>query len=267
MLAALAATMPGPVNPASPATIRTAIATAAVKAGVDFDYLYGQARIESSLDPAARARTSSAAGLFQFTRATWLATLDKHGAANGFGWAADAITAGRDGRHRIDDPRMRDAIDGLRYDPEASSLMAASFASDNRAHLEIGLGRSVEPVDLYLAHFLGPAGALKFLKAHDADHDASAASVFPEAAAANRTIFYGPDGARSFGEIRNRFAAKLGREPAPLPTQPLQIARRSESTGAVTERPLAMLGIEPMPQQLSPDFVARAYRRLRGDSA
>jgi len=43
--------------------VRSAIAKAAQRTGVDFDYLLAQARIESSLNPNAKARTSSAAGL------------------------------------------------------------------------------------------------------------------------------------------------------------------------------------------------------------
>jgi hypothetical protein len=74
-------------------------------------------------------------------------------------------------------------------------------------------------VDLYLAHFLGAGGAAKFLKAHDANPNASAASALPGAARANRWVFYNKDGSpRSFAEIRNRFAAKLGGAPGPLPS-------------------------------------------------
>jgi soluble lytic murein transglycosylase-like protein len=63
--------------------VRGAIARAAAATGVDFNYLLAQARLESGLDPSARATTSSAAGLYQFTGSTWLAMLDKHGAAYG----------------------------------------------------------------------------------------------------------------------------------------------------------------------------------------
>ncbi|MCX7676587.1 MAG: transglycosylase SLT domain-containing protein, partial [Alteraurantiacibacter sp.] len=61
------------------ARAEAAIARAAQATGTDFSYLLAQARIESGLNPAARARTSSASGLFQFIDQTWLATLDRHG--------------------------------------------------------------------------------------------------------------------------------------------------------------------------------------------
>lgn len=251
--------------------IRSAIARAASTAGVDFDYLFNQARVESSLDPAARASTSSAAGLFQFTRQTWLETIEKHGSSHGLGWAADAIERSG-GRLTVADPQLRDAIDRLRYDPEASSTMAAEFAADNRQHLETGLGRTADPVDLYLAHFLGSAGALDFLRAHDVDNATAAAPLFPAAAAANRSIFYRPDGgARSLGEIRTNFAAKLGgRVPAvggslaAAPAPPWNTARRTDVSESIGRAPMTMAAFEAMPQRLSIDFAARAYARLSG---
>src|SRR3546814_19856063 len=88
--------------------------------------------------------------------------------------------------------------------------MAAEFASDNKDYLESRLGRPVEGVDLYLAHFLGAGGAREFLGAHDANPDAPAAGILPAAARANRWVFYNRDGSpRSFAALRARLAAKL----------------------------------------------------------
>jgi hypothetical protein len=253
--------------------IRAAIAQAAGQTGVDFDYLYNQARIESSLDPLAKARTSSAAGLFQFTKQTWLQVVKAHGSDHGAAWAADAIGGGRGGL-AVADPQLRTAIDNLRFDPEFASAMAAEFAADNRGRLEAGVGHQVEPVDLYLAHFLGSAGAVDFLSAHEADPDAAAAPLFPAAAAANRSIFYTAAGAsRSLGDIRAIFAAKLdgtapptsGAGPAPGTSYWAQSRR---VVAASTERaPMEMASIEPIPQRLSLDFAARAYQRLSGFGA
>ena len=51
--------------------------------------------------------------------------------------------------------------------------------------------------------------------------DAAGASIAPAAARANRSIFYARNGApRSLGEIRERFAAKLGGStPLPAPAE------------------------------------------------
>lgn len=95
----------------------------------------------------------------------------------------------------------------LRNDAQAAASMAAASAADNRAYLTARLGRETEPVDLYLAHFLGRGGAGKFLSS---DPQAAGAALFPAAARANRAVFYAPDGtARSLGAIRTRFAAKF----------------------------------------------------------
>lgn len=190
--------------------VTNAIAMASRRTGVDFAYLLGQAKIESSLNPMARAATSSATGLYQFIDQSWLAMIDKHGEAYGLGWAADAISRGSNGRYQVADPALRQQILDLRKHPETASVMAAQHAADNKAYLEQRLGREAEPVDLYLAHFLGVGGAAKFLVAHDRAPGATAASLFPSAARANRSIFYDRSGhPRNLAEIRDRFAAKL----------------------------------------------------------
>jgi hypothetical protein len=190
--------------------VRQAIYNAASATGVDFNYLFNQARVESSLNPEAKARTSSATGLYQFIEQSWLGVVTKHGDEHGLGWAASAITRGSDGRYRVADPAMRSAILYLRRDPQASAAMAAEFASDNREYLERRLGHDVDSVDLYLAHFLGAGGATKFLRGHDANPETAAADLFPAAARSNRGVFYNRDGsARSLGEVRERFARKI----------------------------------------------------------
>ena len=123
---------------------------------------------------------------------------------------ANAIQRGRNGHYYVADPAMRRQILDLRRQPEASSAMAAEFASDNGRYLERRLGRAAEPVDLYLAHFLGAGGAARFLRAHDSNPGAAAAAMLPAAARANRAVFYNHDGsARSFAEIREHFAERM----------------------------------------------------------
>lgn len=185
--------------------VRAAIARAAQSTGVDFQYLMAQARLESALDPSARASTSSAAGLYQFTSGTWLQTLDRHGEAHGLGWAGEAISGGR-----ITDPSLAPQIMALRHDPDASAMMAAELASDNRAQLASVLGREPDASELYLAHFLGSGGATKFLGALATSPEQSAASLLPAAAAANRGIFYEGDGsARSVSGVMDVIRAKV----------------------------------------------------------
>lgn len=244
-----------------------AIAQASARTGIDFSYLMNQAKIESGFNPTARARTSSATGLYQFIDQTWLSTVKKHGEAHGLGWAAQAIQQGSDGRYHVADGGVKAAILDLRNQPEAASAMAAEFASDNRDHLESDLGRPVESVDLYLAHFLGAGGASKFLRAHDSNPNGAAADMLPGAARANRNVFYDKSGApRSFAEIRGRFAAKLGgggAMPDRLPVQGEFMPLRMASLPASTPVRLASLSTAPQAQTgISPQYARLAYLML-----
>lgn len=188
---------------------RAAIAQAAQRTGVDFDYLMAQAKLESSFDPDARARTSSASGLYQFIDSTWLATLDRHGAALGLGSAANAVTT-RGGRYVVADPALRGQIMALRFDPQASALMAGALATDNAAALAPVLGRHPDAAELYMAHFLGAGGATRFLTELARDPQRSAASLLPGPAAANTAIFYARGGApRSLQEVMNLMRSKV----------------------------------------------------------
>jgi len=194
------------------ARVTNAIATASRRTGMDFGYLMGQAKLESSLNPTAKASTSSATGLYQFIDQSWLGVVNEHGHQYGLGWAADAIKQSASGRYYVADPQLKQDILDLRNHPETASVMAAQHAADNKAYLENRVGREAEPVDLYLAHFLGRGGASKFLQAYERAPQASAASLFPSAARANHSVFYDRAGsARSLADVRNGFAQKLER--------------------------------------------------------
>ena len=190
--------------------VTSAIQTAAARTGIDFDYLLGQAKVESGLNAAARAGTSSASGLYQVIESSWLAVVKKHGAEHGLGWAADSIGKTAGGRYTVAGGN-RAAILALRNNPEVASLMAAEHAGDNKEVLEGTLGREATGTDLYMAHFLGLGGAKQFLRAMQSNPDKSAASLFPGAARANRGVFFERDGsARSLSDVYQRFASKLG---------------------------------------------------------
>ena len=188
--------------------VRAAIARASAATGVDFNYLLAQAKIESALDPTARAGTSSAAGLYQFTSGTWLETLDRHGARHGLQWVDDAIDRSG-GRAVVGDPAMRAHLMAMRFDPDASALMAAELARDNAGELRGVLGREPDAAELYLAHFLGAGGARTFLGALQNDPGQSAAALLPQAAGANRGIFYEGGRSRSVAEVMDLMRGKV----------------------------------------------------------
>src|SRR6201995_3248030 len=74
---------------------------------VDFSYLLKTAVRESSLNPQAKAPTSSATGLFQFLDSTWLQVMKQEGGRLGYQRYADAIVQTSDGDYTIRDPKLR----------------------------------------------------------------------------------------------------------------------------------------------------------------
>jgi hypothetical protein len=231
-------------NPRQQAIVAS-IGQAAARTGVDFAYLLANARAESGLNPHARAATSSAAGLFQFTDATWLGMIARHGARHGLAWAADALKAGAPAG-------MKQAILALRENADVAATMAAEFTRDNAAKLESALGRAASSADLYLAAFFGAGGAVKFLNAMASSPGMAAASLLPAAAAANRSTFFARDGSpRSLAEVHALVAARIHRHGASAGGTP------TSATG--NSLPLAGSSLPPA-ATLQPDQALNAAR-------
>src|SRR5919197_1385221 len=129
-----------------------AIREAAKATGAGFEYLLNTALRESNLNPNAKAKSSSATGLFQFIDQTWLATMKQAGASLGYGKYADAISKTSSGRYVVNDPATREQIFALRKDPTTNSLMAGAFANSNAKVLTERLGRKPTDGELYMAH-------------------------------------------------------------------------------------------------------------------
>ncbi|MEM9470250.1 MAG: transglycosylase SLT domain-containing protein [Pseudomonadota bacterium] len=158
----------------APQNIVNAIQTASKKTGVSFSYLMEKAAAESSFNPTVKAKTSSATGLFQFIESTWMDMVHKHG-----------------DKHGIDTNQSHEALLNLRKDPALASVMAAEFASDNKAYLKKAIGGDIGETELYFAHFMGAGGASAFLSQLKENPHARAADLFPREARANRNVFYG----------------------------------------------------------------------------
>ncbi len=191
-------------------TVTGAIRQAAQATGTSFQYLLATAQVESGLNPKAGASTSSARGLFQFVEQTWLGTMKQSGASLGYGKYAAAITRTASGHYTVQDPEMRSEILKLRNDPQANAVMAGAFTQANSALLSQKLGRSPSEGELYIAHFLGAGGAARMISAAAADPNTSAASYFPNAAAANPSIFYDRASGRprSLAQVRDVLTAR-----------------------------------------------------------
>lgn len=203
---------------AGAALVTGAVKRAAQSTGAQFDFLMKMAARESGFDPNAKAKTSSAAGLFQFIEQTWLSTVKKYGAGHGLGDAAAKITRNASGRYTVADPAERQAILNMRFDADKASAMAGELANENRRTLEARLGRAASSADLYTAHFLGPSGAVKLLSAAS---NVKAADLLPKAAAANRPVFYDGARAKTVGEVVASIAKSMGGSaPAPDASAP-----------------------------------------------
>ncbi|TDR93740.1 lytic transglycosylase domain-containing protein [Enterovirga rhinocerotis] len=188
--------------PPASGPIPDAIRRGAAATGTDFDYLLRTAKRESALDPSAKAPTSSATGLFQFIEQTWLGVVKNEGPRLGLANAAAAIVARPDGTYAVPDAAARQAVLRLREDPAAASAMAGALTRRNRDALAAATGRAPTNGELYLAHVLGARGAAGLIATARSTPDRAAALDFPEAARANRSIFYAKGGrARSVAEV------------------------------------------------------------------
>ena len=208
---------------AGPADVLAAIKTASRETGSDFDYLLAVAKRESNLDSKAKSKSSSASGLFQFIDQTWLSLIKRYGAAHGLGHHADAISRTESGRLVTRSPQTRSAILALREDPEISARMAGEAAAATKQSLECSLGRAVCAGELYAAHFLGEGGARRLIGLNERQPGAPADLAFPEAAKANRAMFYHADGrAKAVCEV---YACLVGDSDAPAaPTSGSMVA-------------------------------------------
>lgn len=142
------------------------------------------AMAESSGNPNAKARTSSASGLFQFTDRTWRNMVKKYGKEAGI---------------------KRNDKDN----PEAQRVMAELLLQENADILGKKLQREPSDADLYAAHVLGPNYAAKLINAMQ-QQDPPAIRVVPrEFAQANRSIFYDGNRPKRASEVYELLASKV----------------------------------------------------------
>lgn len=159
--------------------------------GVPVDWLMAIAGIESGFRYDVKAGTSSATGWFQFINATWDEMYRDFGPK--YGCPPDAA-------------KTRAA----RNDPRINALMGAEYIKRNYNGLKKGLGRSnLTDVDVYMAHFLGLGGALKFFRA---DPQAMAYKIFSKEYSANMPLFFvnsKPGQPRTIAQVYKLFQDKI----------------------------------------------------------
>lgn len=167
---------------ASPEAPKTAAGTSSGMSG----YLQKVAQVESGGKADAKAKTSSASGLFQFTEGTWKQTTKEMGKS-----------------YSLED----------RFDPVKSAEVAKFFTEKQKAQVEKGTGKAASDADLYMAHFLGAGGATKFLNAMAKNPNALATEgADPQQIEANKSIFYEDGGKgkmRTLQEVYSMMARKI----------------------------------------------------------
>lgn len=149
-------------------------------AGTSDEYIARLFGAESGGKVRAANKMSSARGLGQFTKGTWIDTVKKMGV----NWSLDD-----------------------RYDPQKMLAATKFLTEENRQGLRKFLGREPNFTELYSAHFLGLAGSKQFLAAAQNNPNANAAQLFPYAAQKNRPIF-GYD--RSVEDVYGILSRKMG---------------------------------------------------------
>ncbi|MDB5559772.1 MAG: hypothetical protein JWQ36_2706 [Enterovirga sp.] len=196
-------TTPAEPRASAPATpVVDAIRQGAEQTGSSFEYLLATAQRESALDPSAKAPTSSATGLFQFIEQTWLGLMKTEGAKLGLSDLSASISARGEGGYAVADSGAREAILKLREDPRLASMMAGALTQQNREALAAATGREPTGGELYMAHLLGARGAADLIRSASQTPDRPVAADMPEAAAANRPIFFDRSGKpRSAAEL------------------------------------------------------------------
>ncbi len=195
--------------------IVAAIRLSSIRTGVDFSYLMKLAAAESNFKPNSKSATSSATGIYQFTRDTWLNTLKTHGAKYGLigDYAANIDhyeTVYGYQRPIVRDEAMYQHLLELRKNPRVSAIMAAEMVRDSERLLAHSFGRKPTQTDLYLTHFLGNNDAITFLQSLEQNPDVHALEIFPEAASSNQSIFHARSSEpRTVNEVYALFGKKF----------------------------------------------------------
>jgi hypothetical protein len=255
-------------------TIVSDIRRASQATHIDFSYLMAQAAQESSFQPKAKAASSSATGLYQFIDSTWLRMVKQVGGKYGLGQYANEIQQTSDGEYKVSDPTVRKQILNLRTDPGISASLGAEFAKQNKQDVEQALGHPANATDLYLAHFLGAAGATELVKTIETNGSVKAADLLPDAAEANRSVFYDTAGQpktvaqiyKSFSEKLDTQISQFGGSDSVGDNAEVVLASADVSSGAIPELPADVVAKINQPMASMMNVIALAAMKLLGQN-
>lgn len=165
-----------------------------VPQGDDIDYGRATDMVKDDGRPA-----SSAVGVYQIVDGTFLETIRKPGVAAKIG--VDITNA------------SDDQVLAMRKDPRVNTMVAAAYAEQNKRTLQQTLGRTVSDAELYAAHFLGPGGATALLVGVSKQPEQSAAALLPDAARANKAVFYQNGKPLTVQQVYNRIIGQFTNAP------------------------------------------------------
>ena len=180
------------------------------------NYYSKLAQVESGNNPLAKAKTSTASGLYQFTEGTWNQLTDDLGL-----------------NYSLED----------RFNPTKSRKVVEEFTKRNERSLKKRLGREPNEAELYLAHFSGAGGAGKILDTVSSNPNSLVTDFVSKGALrANKSIFFNKDGSpKKAYEIYNWSAKKFDTPEmeAPLEEAPLEeVAEKKATSKYISEEAL-----------------------------
>ena len=160
------------------------IRAAAQAKGIDPEVALRIARAESSMSPAAQAKTSSAGGLFQVVDKTW---------------------------------KEYGGKPGKKLDADENIRVGTDIIAKNAQTLRSFLNRDPRPAELYAAHYFGPSGAKSFLSA---DPNTPIVDILGKSAVQANPNLRG----KNVGQVLAQLETKMGGKPAqqaraPAPVQ------------------------------------------------
>lgn len=144
------------------------------------EYLSKLSSTESNDNPKAKAKTSSATGLHQFTSGTWMEMVNK-----------------------LDLPyTLAD-----RTNPEKSTKVVEEFTKKNLEKAQKDLGRSPTMTEAYLYHFVGRSAPKLILAPPEA---IAIEFVTATQAKANKSVFYNKDGTpKTVREVKSKYEERF----------------------------------------------------------
>ncbi len=162
-----------------------AIQNASTQTGAPMATMLAIADQESGFNPNAQAGTSSASGLYQFINSTYSGMVTQYG-------------------------NQYNVTPGSVLDANSNALMGGQLIQNNVQTLQNAGVSNPTPGQIYMLNFLGNSGGTSFIQQAQSNPSAPAASLFPAAASANRSIFYNSDGtSKTMSQVYNNVTSNI----------------------------------------------------------